>query len=146
MTYSHLLCASLKTGVTCRLIGSHEYEAWRTLTSTAWFAGAATATPYNFTCEVFGVPAGLYGASAAASPLFNARFSLFNALLVNVLNWGDNYMQTSWCGSGGLVATILAPNNEVSCVAHFESRMCTAARGHKHRRAELPQQVMHMPL
>ncbi len=76
-------------------------------------AGAADAFPYNLTCEVFGVPDGLYGASATASPLHNPRFSLFNAMLVNVLGWGDTYMQTSWCGSGGLVATILAPNNEV---------------------------------
>ena len=59
-------------------------------------AGAAGPSPYNLTCEVFGVPAGLYGdSSATAGPLYNPRFSLFNALLVNVLNWGDTYMQTS---------------------------------------------------
>jgi len=52
-------------------------------------AGSTQRSTYNLTCEVFGAPAGLYGPSSAASPLLNPRFSLFNALLINVLNWGD---------------------------------------------------------
>jgi len=52
-------------------------------------AGTTRGRTYNLTCEVFGSPAGLYGPSATNSPLLNPRLSLFNALLINVLNWGD---------------------------------------------------------
>lgn len=68
----------------------------------------------HLACEVF-----QKDVSGTSSALYNEQFTGFNSLLLNVMNWGGIYLQTSWCGSGGFNATILAPSNK-ALLAGFE--------------------------